>query len=49
MHQPTIAEPAKRSTVGSTDPTNISKRIIFTMGGKGGVGKTSFVRSFRMV
>lgn len=43
MHQPTTADPAERKIIDSTDPTNVSKRIIFTMGGKGGVGKTSFV------
>jgi MinD-like ATPase involved in chromosome partitioning or flagellar assembly len=43
MHQPSAAEASALNVVDSTKPTDISKRIIFTMGGKGGVGKTSFV------
>ncbi|HEV2395680.1 MAG TPA: hypothetical protein VGS27_01900 [Candidatus Sulfotelmatobacter sp.] len=43
MHQPTATEPAEGNIVDSTNPTDVSKRVIFTMGGKGGVGKTSFV------
>lgn len=43
MHQPSAAEASALNVVDSTKRTDISKRIIFTMGGKGGVGKTSFV------
>ncbi len=43
MHQPTAADPTEGNIVDSTNSTDISKRVIFTMGGKGGVGKTSFV------
>lgn len=43
MHQPSAAEPSALNVVNSTSRTDISKRVIFTMGGKGGVGKTSFV------
>jgi MinD-like ATPase involved in chromosome partitioning or flagellar assembly len=43
MHQPSAAEASALNIVDSTKRTAISKRIIFTMGGKGGVGKTSFV------
>jgi hypothetical protein len=42
MHQPTVAETAECNIL-DPNPTDISKRVIFTMGGKGGVGKTSFV------
>ncbi|MGA8437826.1 MAG: hypothetical protein WB762_14870 [Candidatus Sulfotelmatobacter sp.] len=42
MHQPTAAESAQPD-IDPTNPTDISKRVIFTMGGKGGVGKTTFV------
>jgi MinD-like ATPase involved in chromosome partitioning or flagellar assembly len=43
MHPPSAAEASALIVVDSTKRTDISKRIIFTMGGKGGVGKTSFV------
>ncbi|HKV81566.1 MAG TPA: hypothetical protein VJP02_25690 [Candidatus Sulfotelmatobacter sp.] len=45
MHQPSAAAPSALNLVDSTNRTDISKRVIFTMGGKGGVGKTSFVLS----
>lgn len=43
MHQPSAAEPSALNPVDPTNQTDISRRVIFTMGGKGGVGKTSFV------
>ena len=43
MHQPSAAEPVERNAVNSKNLADTSKRAIFTMGGKGGVGKTSFV------
>lgn len=43
MHQSSIAEPAEHNPVNSTTSADASKRAIFTMGGKGGVGKTSFI------
>ncbi len=43
MHQPSAADTAAPNVVDATSRTNIPKRVIFTMGGKGGVGKTSFV------
>lgn len=43
MHQPSFAKPSALTVVDSTNRTDTSKRVIFTMGGKGGVGKTSFV------
>ena len=43
MHQPTTVEPPERNIINATNQTDTFKRIIFTMGGKGGVGKTSFV------
>jgi hypothetical protein len=43
MHQPSATEPSALNVVDSTNRTYISKRVVFTMGGKGGVGKTSFV------
>jgi MinD-like ATPase involved in chromosome partitioning or flagellar assembly len=42
MHQPAAAKFAE-PIIDPTSQTDISKRVIFTMGGKGGVGKTSFV------
>jgi MinD-like ATPase involved in chromosome partitioning or flagellar assembly len=45
MHQTTALDSSRCNGVDSTNRTDISKRIIFTMGGKGGVGKTSFVLS----
>jgi hypothetical protein len=43
MHPPSAAEPSAPNVVDCTNRTDLSKRVIFTMGGKGGVGKTSFV------
>src|SRR5215472_12042901 len=43
MHQSSAAEPFALNLVDPTNRHDISKRVIFTMGGKGGVGKTSFV------
>lgn len=43
MHQLSAAEPSAVNVVDSNNRTDISKRVIFTMGGKGGVGKTSFI------
>jgi MinD-like ATPase involved in chromosome partitioning or flagellar assembly len=43
MHPTSAAEASVLNLADSGNRTDISKRIIFTMGGKGGVGKTSFV------
>ena len=43
MHQPSAPERSALDLIDPTHRTDISKRVIFTMGGKGGVGKTSFV------
>jgi len=43
MHQQSAAEAAQLNLANPTNQTDISKRVIFTMGGKGGVGKTSVV------
>src|SRR5215472_17452986 len=43
MHQSSDAESSALTSLDSNNRTDISKRVIFTMGGKGGVGKTSFV------
>jgi MinD-like ATPase involved in chromosome partitioning or flagellar assembly len=43
MHQQSAAEYPALNLADSAKQTETSKRVIFTMGGKGGVGKTSFV------
>jgi len=43
MHQQSAAEATELNLANSDSQTDLSKRVIFTMGGKGGVGKTSFV------